>query len=144
MFMRTAIAAAILLILCASAKTQDFSAYKCTIKETMELGKEGPVPKDPAIADLAYRNSEFVVDRESGKMVGGRYGGFGGATQYSVLHPGNSGAAFKAVYTSEWRPVLYLLTLSILENERGAVKPFLLTEVADLVNMHFGTCTHLN
>ena len=76
--MRTAIAAAILLILCASARTQDFSAYKCTIKETMQLGKEGPEPKAPAIA-AAYRNAELVIDRKSGKMFGGPFPG-----QYSV------------------------------------------------------------
>jgi hypothetical protein len=145
MFMRIAIAAAILLILCASARTQDFSAYKCTIKETMQLGKERPEPKPPPLA-AAYRNAELVIDRKSGKMVGSPpLGGFGTGTQSSVWHPGSSGAAFKAVYTSGEPPIiLYLLTLQILENVQGAVKPFLLTEVGDIVNMHFGTCTHLD
>jgi hypothetical protein len=47
---------------------------------------------------------------------------------------------FKAVYTSGSEPpVLYLLTLQILENEQGVVKPFLLTEVGDMVNMFSST-----
>jgi hypothetical protein len=94
----------------------------------MTLGKEGPEPKQPAIAAV-YRNAELVIDRKSGKMVGSPVS-FRGASQYSVWHPGSDGASFKAVYTSSYEPpILYLLTLQILENEQGAVKPFLLTEV---------------
>src|SRR5215472_18094876 len=115
--MRTAIAAAVLLMLCASAGAQNFAAYKCNSKSTMELGKNGPVPKHSAIAPM-YR-AELVIDRKSGKMLGGP---FGDANQYSVWHPGDNGASFKAVYTSPYRPILYLLTLQILENEEGAVK----------------------
>jgi hypothetical protein len=110
----------------------------------MELGKEGPEPKVPAVA-AAYRNAELVIDRKSGKIVGTPPVSFRGASQYSVWHPGDGGASFKAVYTSGEPPhVLYLLTLQILESGQGAVKPFLLTEVGDIVNMYFGTCTHLN
>ena len=65
--MRIAIAALVLLILCASASAQNFSSYKCKINQSLEPGKEGSAQP----YTLANPHKEFIVDRASGRMLGG-------------------------------------------------------------------------
>jgi hypothetical protein len=143
MFMRTVIAAAVLLLFCASATAQDFSGYKCNLKHSMELGADGSVEPKIRMLQDAYRNMELVIDRKSGRMAGGF--GIGGEPirGQQVWRQAESGSGtFKAVYAGPGYN--YVLWLHIDEYRRGAVKPFLLIESGtDIVNIHSGTCTHL-
>ena len=51
-----------------SVSAWGFDSYKCTIKSTVEVGKKGVVEHVPINIDLT--GLEFVVDRDTGRMLG--------------------------------------------------------------------------
>jgi hypothetical protein len=144
--MRIAIAALVLLILCAGESAQDFSGYKCNIKQSLQLGKDGSA-QQYELAE-SYRNMEFIIDRASGRMLGGTVSE---VWSHQVWDRGSDQQSYKAIYGSiplihlgrivgAGPPYINLQMLQIGEYEQGAVKPFLLV---DGMTMHMGTCTHL-
>ena len=93
--MRIAIAALVLLILCASASAQDFSGYKCNIKQSLQLGKDGSA-QQYELAE-SYRNMEFIIDRASGRMLGGTVSE---VWSHQVWDRGSDQQSYKAIYGS--------------------------------------------
>ena len=79
---------------------------------------------------------EFVIDRASGRMLGGTTPP---PWKHAVWDRGSDQQSFKAVYTSS-AGFLNVQLLQIKEYEQGPVKPFLLI---DGTAMFTGTCTHL-
>jgi hypothetical protein len=83
----------------------------------------------PAVVDLnVVAEMEFVIDRASGRMLGGTASGI---WRRAVLD--------KVVYTSQ-PGYVHVQLLQIREFEDGPVKPFLLV---DGTAIHTGNCTHL-
>jgi hypothetical protein len=109
------------------------AGYKCNIKHSLQLGKDGSAQPN-ALANQ-YRNMEFVIDRASGRMLGGTASNW----KYEVWDRGSNQQSYKAVYTSQ-AGFLNVQLLQIREYENGPVKPFLLV---DGTEVHTGTCTHL-
>ena len=107
------------------------AGYKCNIKHSLQLGKDGAA-EPRALGDLKI---EFVIDRASGRMLGGT-----AATvwKYEVLDYGSSQQSYKVLYTSQ-AGFLHIQLLQIEEFEDGPVKPFL---IVDSTEVHTGTCTH--
>jgi len=132
--MRTAIAAAVVLMFCGSAEAQNFSGYKCKIQHSLQLGRDGS-PQQPALPEH-YRNMEFIIDRTSGRMLGGTASEW----KQAVWDRGSDQQSFKAVYTSH-AGFVHVQLLQIEEFAQGGVKPFLLV---DGTRTHMGTCTHLS
>jgi hypothetical protein len=130
--MHTAIAAAVVLMFCGSAEAQNFSGYKCKIQHSLELGKDGS-PQQRELADT-YRNMEFIIDRASGRMLGGTTSE---TWKHAVWDRGSDQQSFKAIYTSQ-TGFVHVQFLQIREFEEGGVKPFLLM---DGTRTHMGTCT---
>jgi hypothetical protein len=67
------------------------TGYKCNIKHSLQLGKDGSAQPN-ALADM-YRNMEFIIDRASGRMLGGTGSGVWkhavwdrGSDQQSYVH----------------------------------------------------------
>jgi hypothetical protein len=110
------------------------AGYKCNIKHSLQLGKDGSAEPN-ALADQ-YRKMEFVIDRASGRMLGGTASA---VWRYEVWDRGSGQQSYKAVYTSQ-AGFLHIQLLQINEYENGPVKPFLLV---DGTEVHTGTCTHL-
>ena len=110
------------------------AGYKCNIKHSLQLGKDGSAQPN-ALANQ-YRNMEFVIDRASGRMLGGTASTF---WNYEVLDRGSDQQSYKALYTSQ-AGFLNIQLLQINEYEDGPVKPFLLV---DGTEVHTGTCAHL-
>jgi hypothetical protein len=125
-------------VLCGSeagAEGAIFSGYKCNIKHSLQLGKDGSAQQHE-LAD-AYRNKEFVIDRTSGRMLGGTTAA---TWKHEVWDRGSDKQSFKAVYTSS-AGFLHVQLLQIREFENGVVKPFLLVDGTEIF---MGTCTHLS
>jgi|RhiMetdeSRZDD1v2_1073273.scaffolds.fasta_scaffold1211322_1 hypothetical protein len=115
------------------AQDAAFSGYKCNIKHSQQLEKDGSL--QPSSFASTYK--EFVVDRASGRMLGGTASG---VWKYAVWDRGSDQQSFKAVYTSQG-PYLHVQFLEIREFVEGAAKPFVLT---DGMYVHTGLCAHLN
>src|SRR5260370_16545987 len=91
---RVMLAAGMLVIGSMSALAQA-SGYKCTIKQSLQLGNDGSAqPLD--LADM-YRNKEFIVDRASGRVLGDIYQ----VWNHQVLDTGSDEQSYKSVYTSQ-------------------------------------------
>jgi hypothetical protein len=80
---------------------------------------------------------EFIIDRASGRMLGGTASG---VWKHEVWDRGSDQQSFKAIYTSV-AGFLHVQLLQIEEYREGAIKPFLLV---DGTNIHTGVCTHLS
>jgi hypothetical protein len=117
-----------------AAAYDDAAGYKCNIKHSLQLGKDGSA-RPNALAEQ-YRKMEFVIDRASGRMLGGTAST---TWRYEVLDRGSDQQSYKAVYTSQ-AGFLNIQLLQIEEFQDGPVKPFLLV---DGTKVHMGTCTHL-
>jgi hypothetical protein len=131
---RVVLAAGMVVIIGSMSALAQASGYKCTIKQSLQLGKDGSAqPLD--LADT-YRNKEFIVDRASGRVLGDiSYQ----VWNHQVLDSGSDEQSYKSVYTSQGK-YRHIDVLQIEEFREGAIKPFLLMEGT---KMHTGTCTHL-
>jgi hypothetical protein len=90
------IVAGLLLTVAATPATYGEAAgYKCNIKHSLLLGKDGSA-KPHALEDQ-YRKMEFVIDRATGKMLGGTAPGW----KYEVWDRGSGEQSYKALYTSQ-------------------------------------------
>jgi hypothetical protein len=116
-------------------KAQSFSGYKCTIKNSLQLKKDGSSQRNP-VPDT-WGTMEFIIDRASGRMLGGTASG---VWKHEVWDRGSDQQSFKAIYTSV-AGFLHVQLLQIEEYREGAIKPFLLV---DGTNIHTGVCTHLS
>ena len=105
------------------------AAYKCNVKHSLKLGTDGSAEPRP------LRRIEFVIDRASGRMLGGTASDW----KYEVLDRGSDEQSYKAFYTNQVG-FLHVQLLRIEEFQDGPVKPFLLV---DGPVVHTGTCTHL-
>jgi hypothetical protein len=114
----------------------DAEGYKCTIKRSFELREDGSI--QPHTTPEAFRNMEFIVNRESGQMLGDISSRWWTGKR-EVLDRGSDQQSYKLIYTSV-PPIVHVNLLQIAEYRKDALKPFLL--VAN-TNMHTGDCTHL-
>jgi hypothetical protein len=130
---RVMLAAGMVIIGSMSALAQA-SGYKCTIKQSLKLEKDGST-QPHHLADT-YRNKEFIVDRASGRVLGDiSYQ----VWNHQVLDSGSDEQSYKSIYTSQGK-YRHIDVLQIEEFQEGAAKPFLLMQGTD---MFTGTCTHL-
>jgi hypothetical protein len=77
-----------------SAAAQDAAGYKCTIKHSLSLANDGS--PEPSPAAKAFHNQEFIVDRQSGRMLGKINSE--GWDKYEVWDRGSSAQSYKAFY----------------------------------------------
>lgn len=112
-----------------------FSAYKCTVKNSYELKRNGMVPH--RLSKL-HINREFVVDQATGRMQGD-LSSASWIGKNEVLDIGSNEQSYKAIYISP--PFVHVRLLQIKEYDRGPIKDFILTEDTEVLT---GTCTHLN
>lgn len=99
--------------------------YKCTPKAARSLSLDGSLEQNPFPKLLLKLNDSFIVDRESGRMVGSKgfanhNGQFGSPT---VLDPGSAEQSFKAL--TIYRPNAAIAYLEIQQFAEGESKPFI-------------------
>jgi hypothetical protein len=130
--MRVIVVGLLLTVAGGAAAYDETAGYKCNIKHSLRLAKDGSAgPR--ALGDLKI---EFVIDRASGRMLGGTTSA---VWRYEVLDRGSDQQSYKVIYTSQ-AGFVHVQLLQIREFEDGPVKPFLLV---DGTEVHTGTCTHL-
>ena len=104
------------------------AGYKCNIKHSLQLGKDGSA-EPRALGDLKI---EFVIDRASGRMLGGTASA---VWRYEVLDRGSDKQSSKVLYTSH-AGFLHIQLLQIEEFQDGPVKPFLIVDSTEVHNLH--------
>jgi hypothetical protein len=128
------IAAGMLVIIGSMSALAQASGYKCTIKQSLQLGNDGSA-QPLGLADM-YRNKEFIVDRASGRVLGD--------INYQVWNHQVWIAALMSSHISQFtlRKASTVTSMCCKSKSfrEGAIKPFLLMQGA---KMHMGTCTHL-
>jgi hypothetical protein len=130
---RVVLAAGMLVIIGSMSALAQASGYKCTIKRSLQLEKDGST--QPHHSADVYRNKEFIVDRASGRVLGDiSYQ----VWNHQVLDTGSDEQSYKSVYTSQGK-YRHIDVLQVEEFREGAIKPFLLMQGTE---MHTGTCTH--
>jgi hypothetical protein len=122
------------------AEAENAAGYKCIIKQSLSLGKDGSTL--PSASAAVFRNKEFIVDRASGRTLGDTINSQGWH-KIEVWDRGSSQQSYKSFYSHSGgadRPIPYFNLLQIEEFSDGDAKPFLLIQGTI---MHTGFCTHL-
>lgn len=124
-----------MLSVCASAA----DGYKCVPKQILERLPDGTLGGGSTSSMLMRMNSDFVVDRVTGRMVGST-----GFSNYNegygvpkVIDPGSSEQAFKVL--TVYSPYPSVAYLEIEEFREGKSKPFTFIGGGYIVA---GTCEH--
>lgn len=109
-----------MLAVCASAS----EGYKCTSKQILQRLPDGTLGSGSMSKMLMRMNTEFVVDRTSGRMIGSK--GFSNHNEGygvpKVIDPGSSEQSFKVL--TMYSPHTSVAYLQIEEYREGKAKPF--------------------
>ena len=81
-------------------------AYKCTPEQAYAVTDEGILQNDKEKYPMYFlsnpKNQEFIIDRKTGRFLGGGAVIRGDGETFSILHQGDSNTEFKAYFAEAW------------------------------------------
>lgn len=108
-------------------------AYKCTVSSTAGLNQNGKLSQTE-FTKLSLA-SEFVVDKGTGRINGGKFSNHNSFGQPQVLEIGSSEQAFKALTIFKPNPMINYLYIEEFSEKNE--KPFMFVDGS---NIYSGIC----
>jgi hypothetical protein len=120
---RFAVGVIVILLWASEGAAQTPSAYRCTIVDAVEVSDAGELVTTQFPQMILDLNEEFVVDRTTGRILGGsglaNHNAFGTP---EILDPGSDEQSFKVI--TLYRPFVTVALLDIHQFREGLDKPF--------------------
>ena len=118
--------------------------YKCTPKQAYGVTDEGILQNDinehpNHWLNIVNTGKDFVIDRETGRFLGGGFPIVGDGYTFKILSKGGERSEFKAYYTD--RIANRILSINVQEFNESFAKPFVYFIQPNPVVIT-GTCIH--
>ena len=105
------------------------SPYKCTAEQAYGVTEKGILQNDVKISPNWYldvardmNDNNFVIDRETGRFLGGGFPIKGDGETFTIVSQGNKNTEFKAYFAEPWSG--WMISINIIEHRDSFKKPF--------------------